>query len=299
MANVGVDVGGTRTKIAVLSPGGDVVATHSVDTPRNLAARIGPYVAELVEVAAKLPGVEGRESLGAVGIAVPGIVDEAIGVGVYSANLGWRDLAIVAQVRAATGMPVALGHDVRAGLVAEARRGAAAGATEALFLPLGTGIAGALMVGGRVVSASGWAGEVGHLVVQPGGPRCGCGARGCLEAVASASGIARAYAGLTRRTRSAAEVAGLVAAGDRSATQVWSVAIEALAQVIAAITAAAGTRVVVIGGGLSNSGETLLEPLRAAVSARLSVVEPPLVVRAALGDRAGSIGAAILAEGAR
>ena len=95
-------------------------------------------------------------------------------------NHGWRDLPIRAQVTEAVRIPTVVGHDVRAGLVAEARLGAAVGARDALFLPLGTGIAAALMVDGHVLSGGGWAGELGHVSVDPDGPPCACGGTGCL-----------------------------------------------------------------------------------------------------------------------
>ena len=146
---------------------------------------------------------------------MPGLVDDARGVAVFSANLGWHDLDVVSPLESALGIPMALGHDVRAGLLAEARWGAARGTDHAMFVPLGTGIAGALMVDGRVLHADGSAGELGHVVVEPGGPVCGCGARGCLEAVSSASAVERAYAqrlGLAERV-SAEEIASLRGVG--------------------------------------------------------------------------------------
>ena len=109
-------------------------------------------------------------------MVVPGLVDERRGVGVWSANLGWRDLPVRDAVAARLRVPTVVGHDVRAGLLAETRLGAARGARHALFLPVGTGIAGALLLEGVLISADGWAGELGHMVVDPAGPPCACGA---------------------------------------------------------------------------------------------------------------------------
>ena len=103
------------------------------------------------------------------GVVVPGLVDERRGVGLWSANLGWRDLPVGEAVTARLQVPTAVGHDVRAGLLAETRLGAARGARHALFLPVGTGIAGALLLEGVLISADGWAGELGHMVVDPAG----------------------------------------------------------------------------------------------------------------------------------
>ncbi len=297
--HAGIDIGGTRTKAAAVTAGGEVLASLVVGTPTDLGGRLGAFTGDIV---ARLQGeaqVQAAGGVRACGVAVPGIVDEAAGVARYAANLGWHDLDVVTAVRAGTGLPVALGHDVRTGLLAEARWGAAAGTDDVLFVPLGTGIAGALMVDGRVLTARGWAGELGHAVVRPGGPVCGCGARGCLEAVASASAIARSYTAASGGSATAADVARLVEAGDRVATAVWQEAVDALAEVIAVVVAATGVRLVVVGGGLANSGDTLLVPLAEALADRRSVIETPRLVRASLGDRAGSLGAAILAEAAR
>ena len=296
--HVGVDVGGTRTKVTALGADGVTLAVRTVPTAPGLATDIGEFVAALVADVATEPPVQAAGGVRACGVVVPGIVDEAKGVGIYAANLGWRDLDIRTAVGLATGLPVAVGHDVRAGLVAEARFGAVAGAEDALFMPIGTGIAAAMMVEGRLLTARGWAGEIGHAVVRPGGPLCGCGARGCFEAVASAAAIARTYAGLSGRTVTGADVAALVESGDVVAGRVWADAVDVVAEVVSLIAAATGIRLVVIGGGLANAGATLLDPLTAALEFRRSIVAPPTVVRAALGDRAGSLGAAILAESA-
>ena len=196
-------------------------------------------------------------------------------------------------------MPVALGHDVRAGLVAETRFGAAQGFSDVLFMPIGTGIAGALMLDGRVVVAQGWSGELGHVVVVPDGPLCGCGARGCLEALASASAIERAYAASTgeRATGDAIAPARLPRvtrrprpSGPPRSTR-WP-------RAIVTTTTLTGVSRVLVGGGLARSGEVLLDPLREAVQALLTFQRMPTIVPAALGDRAGCLGAACLASDA-
>ncbi|NJP69202.1 ROK family protein, partial [Streptomyces sp. ventii] len=132
----------------------------------------------------------------AAGVAVPGIVDSEEGLVRYAANLGWRDLPLRRLLaERLDGVPVALGHDVRTGGLAEGRLGAGSGADRFFFVALGTGISGAIGIDGRVEpGAHSGAGEIGHLVVRPDGPACGCGQRGCLEAVASASAVGRDWA---------------------------------------------------------------------------------------------------------
>jgi glucokinase len=143
--------------------------------------------------------------------------------------------------------------------------------------------------------AHGAAGELGHVVVRPDGPKCGCGAVGCLEAVASAAAIGRAYAERTGTTATAAEVAAHAAAGDVAAQAVWAAAVDALADGVRIAVTIADPEVVVVGGGLAEAGDALLGPLDAALATKLTFQYRPAMVRAALGDAAGCLGAGLLA----
>ncbi len=291
-----VDVGGTRIKAALVDRGLEVLTRVTEPTPLDTVADIGAVIQATVRrLVAQLGASESAGRLVGCGVVVPGLVDDLTGVGLLSVNLGWRDLPIRDVVEAALEVPTVLGHDVRAGLVAEARLGAAQGASNVLFVPVGTGIAGALMLDGSVVSAGGWAGELGHVTVDPDGPACACGSRGCLEVLASAAAIARQYAAATGRVTDAESVARLAADGDPAAVTVWDGAVRALATAIVAAVTITGVELVLVGGGLAQSGATLLEPLRAQIESRLTFQRPPTVARAALGDRAGSLGAACLA----
>ncbi|TWP34120.1 ROK family protein [Leekyejoonella antrihumi] len=286
-----VDVGGTRIKASLVDRSYTVVTQTTVATPANIREDIGQVVTSTVRsLLADAPAA----SLAGVGVVVPGLVDEAGGIGRLSVNLGWRDLPIRDAVAQGVDVPVVLGHDVRAGLLAESRLGAARGHANVLFMPLGTGIAGALMLDGVVIAADGWAGELGHVVIDPDGPVCPCGQRGCLEVLGSASAVERAYAAATGQSASAEEVAHRTEAGDPVAGEVWNAAVAALGRGIVATVTLTGVDRVVVGGGLAQSGEVLLAPLRADVMARLTFQRPPQIVPAALGDRAGSLGAACL-----
>ncbi len=290
-----LDVGGTVIKAGLVDPDGTVrhEERHATGVQRGPVA----VVATILEVAA---GLVRRGGAAMVGIGVPGIVDSEAGIARYAANLGWRDVPFVRLLEDRLGVPAVLGHDVRNGALAEARLGAGAGAASVYFLAIGTGIAGGQVTSGVVDDgASGQAGEIGHLVVRPGGPACNCGNRGCLEAIASASRIAAAYRELTGTEASAAEVARLVADGDAAAGQVWSVAVDALADALAAQVVLTDPGRIVIGGGLSLAGPVLLDPLAAALPARLTFRAPPPLVAARLGDRAGLVGAALRAWDAR
>lgn len=294
---VGVDVGGTTVKALLLAQDGEVLAAdrrQSTGDPDALVELIAEIAGELAETASTPPA--------AVGVVVPGIVDEAAGQALFSANLGWRDVPFRALLAGRFPVPVAFGHDVRAGGLAECRLGAARGHGDVLFLAIGTGIAAAIITGGRPLAGGGLAGEVGHLVVRPGGEPCGCGARGCLETVASASAIARRYAELTGHpSPDARTVVERMRAGDPAASGVWRDAVHALADVLTTIRGLLAPEVVVVGGGLAEAGDDLLGPLTEQLSGARppwwpeQVGRDPTLVRARLGDRAGAVGAALMA----
>ncbi|MDF6044003.1 ROK family protein [Streptomyces sp. JH14] len=244
----------------------------------------------------------GEEHLGesavAAGVAVPGIVDAENGIAVYAANLGWHDVPLRDQLGERLGkVPVALGHDVRTGGLAEGRIGAGKGADRFLFVPLGTGIAGAIGIAGTIeAGAHGYAGEIGHIVVRPDGPDCGCGQRGCLETLASASAVSRAWAAASGDPAAdAADCAKAVESGDPAAVRVWQDAVDALAAGLVTALTLLDPRMLIIGGGLAEAGETLFVPLRAAVEERVTFQKLPHIVPAALGDTAGCLGAGLLA----
>ena len=296
-AVIALDVGGTGIKCALVRPDGKV---HHAERHPTLAGR-GPeaVTANILDVAAGLAGrarADGLEPV-ACGVVVPGVVDEESGVAVWSSNVGFRDVPVRALVAERLGVPAALGHDVRAGGMAEARLGAARDQRHVLFMAIGTGIAAAHVVDGRAFAgAHGAAGEVGHVIVRPGGPECGCGVRGCLESVASASAIGRRYAELSGLAQATAfDVAARAAAGEPLATAVWTDAVEALADGLLTAQALYDAGVIVLGGGLAEAGEALLAPLRTALDQRITFHRMPQLVRAALGDTAGCLGAALLA----
>lgn len=238
------------------------------------------------------------EAAVAAGVAVPGIVDTERGIAVYAANLGWRDLPLRDLLGERLGsIPVALGHDVRTGGLAEGRSGAGRGADRFLFVALGTGIAGAIGIDGVIeAGAHGSAGEIGHVVVRPDGPECGCGQRGCLETLASASAVTRAWAAACGDpAQDAADCARAVDAGDPTALRVWADAVDALAAGLVTAITLLDPRTLIIGGGLAEAGETLFTPLRAAVEERITFQTLPHIVPATLGDTAGCLGAGLLA----
>jgi glucokinase len=290
---VAVDVGGTGIKAGLVTRDGAV--QHRRREPTGADRGPEAVVATILRVAEELAGVAEVDAA-AVGLVVPGVVDEAAGVAVWAANLGFHDVPLADRLADRLGLPAVVGHDVRAGGVAEARVGAGQGARHVLFAAIGTGIAAAQVIGGEAVAgAHGAAGELGHVTIRPGGPACACGGRGCLEAVASAAAIGRRYAELAGGQADAARVVAGVAAGDELAARVWREAIGALADGLVVGQALVDAEVIVIGGGLATAGDALLAPLRTAVKERLTFHRKPRLVPAALGDEAGCIGAGLRA----
>ncbi|TXS36590.1 ROK family protein [Streptomyces sp. OR43] len=296
---IALDVGGTGMKAALVGADGTLLYEARRATGRERGA--DAVVESVLAFAADLRAY-GEEHLGdsalAAGVAVPGIVDAENGVAVYAANLGWRDVPMRRLLgERLGGVPVALGHDVRTGGLAEGRIGAGRGADRFLFVPLGTGIAGAIGIAGTIeAGAHGYAGEIGHIVIRPDGPDCPCGQRGCLETLASAGAVSRAWAAASGDAKAdAADCAKAVASGDPRAVAVWTDAVDALAAGLVTALTLLDPRTLIIGGGLAEAGETLFTPLRAAVEERVTFQKLPHIVPAALGDTAGCLGAGLLA----
>jgi glucokinase len=288
---LGLDVGGTVMKGLVVDATGTEVRrelrpTPALDGPAAVVRAIRAFVIEL----SKGTGV------GAVGVAVPGLVDPVAGRARYAANLGWRDVPLAAFLGDDLGVPVRVDHDVRTAGLAEAELGAARGCRDYLFVALGTGVAAAACVGGTLLAgASGAAGELGHIPVYPDGLPCACGQRGCLEAYASAAAIARRYTSRTGNTLDAAAVASCLDT-DRIAAEVWNEAAVALGIALATYTLIADPELIVLGGGLSNAGEVLVTPVVKELGARLTWLPTPQVIVAELGSDAGCVGATLLAR---
>jgi glucokinase len=292
---VAIDLGGTSIKAALVDP--NLGSVHTVRVPTRRIDGVVD-VEQLAELVASLS--EHAATLGAtvagLGVAVPGIVDGELGVVRFTANLGWRDVPLRDRLAERTKLPLRIEHDVRTGGLAEFTVGAAIGVRNAMFMAVGTGIAAAFIVDGHELTAGGFAGEIGHAIVDPNGTVCGCGARGCLETLGSAAAIARRYTALTgRAVAGAQEVAALMQDGDPAARKVWDDAVRALATALTMAAVLLAPEVIVIGGGLAESGDVLFAPLRAELAGRLTFHRRPDLVAAALGDSAGCTGAGLLA----
>ena len=307
---IGVDIGGTKV-LAVLLEGGRVVAETLVPTPTA-----GDEVLEVVTLAvgSLAPGGD-RGVLRAIGVGAPGLVD-ATGTLRFAPNLlGGMGLAIQAGLEARfPGVVVRAGNDATCAAWAERTLGAARGRDDMVMVTLGTGIGGGIVAGGRLLlGANGFAGEIGHMVVDPHGPRCPCGKRGCWERFGSGSGLGRlgreaAQAGQAKRVAELAggdpeavrgeHVTAAAAEGDEEAVAVMAQFGWWLALGLANLANVFDVQCFVLGGGLVSAGDVLFDPVRTAFAELVEAVQyrPPIeIIPAELGERAGAIGAALLA----
>lgn len=293
-----VDVGGTFMKSAILAPSGAL--SHLEQTPTNPAAGPQAVLATLRRVIER--GVE-LADIGAVGVTATGIVDSAAGIVRFSANLGWRNLPLKQEIESwltPSRIKVVVDHDVRCGALAEARVGAGTGFREFLFLPIGTGISGAIVRGGVVDDHHPLVGELGHhVVVRRGGRPCPCGGSGCLERYASATALVARLNELLPadhpRYTGAAQVLVAVQRGDAAARHVWDDAIDLLGHTLATYVKILAPEAIIIGGGLSHAQDSLLLPLQHATQAELTFADLPVFTCTRLGHRAGQLGIAMRA----
>jgi glucokinase len=304
---VGIDIGGTKIAALRISSEGEIRARTVVPTPAT-------------DQAAALPAIEAAtasvldDGVVAIGVGMAGLVDVISGVLLYTPNLVWRNVPLADGLGGRFGLPVTVDNDATAAAWAESRLGASQGCDDSLFVGVGTGIGGGIVAGGRLVrGAHGLAGEIGHIIVEPGGPLCGCGNRGCWEQVASGLAIARAGRRAVRdEPRSAiARLAGgdprratgelvTVAAreGDEVAVAILAEVARRLGEGVAGLVNVFDPDVVVVGGGVGEAGDLLFGPLREAFLATVegADVRPEVpIVAAQLDNDAGAIGAALLA----
>jgi glucokinase len=303
-----LDIGGTKLAAGIVDRTG---ATRSfLVTPSR--TELGPeaVLADLFALGrdAVVDAGAAWGEVAAVGIGCGGPLDAERGILVAPAHLkGWRDVPVAALAQDAFDLPALLENDATAAAAAEHRYGAGTGTRNMVYLTISTGVGGGAVIDGRLYrGTTGNGGELGHVTVDWGGRRCrACGRRGCLEAYVSGTSIAEraleqmdrgsSLARLARLT--AADVAAAARAGDRYASAVWDETVDALACGLTSIVNLFEPEVVVLGGGVTRSGEQLLGPVRDRV--RREAMAPAggaaEVVTAALGDRVGVVGAAAIA----
>lgn len=317
----GIDIGGTKVLGVALGTGEAIVAETRVPTPTGTREIVGSHVADAVaEVAAELDRTLGRDAAttdpAPVGVGAPGMVDRQ-GRLCFAPNLpqahgvDWTEL-IGPRL---PGRSVLIENDANLAVLAEQRLGAARAYRDVVMVTLGTGIGGGIVIDGRVeVGSAGFAGEIGHMVVDPAGPPCPCGRRGCWERYASGAGLgllAREAAlagrldGVVRRAGGDPEnvrgedVSAAAAAGDPAARQVIGEVGRWVGFGLANLAAALDPECFVLGGGLVRAGDLLFDAARASFGELVEGGDRrPLaaVVPAAFGERAGAVGAALTAR---
>jgi glucokinase len=290
--NLGIDIGGTNIKLCAADKNGTVSWSASLPTP--VGASVLAYVDAIVEAVASHAAAPQ-----AVGVGVPGAVDNALGLVLFAPNLGLRMVDIATPLATRLGTPVSLANDADCAALAEARLGAGRGYHSMLMLTLGTAVGGALVVEGELSSALGpGGGEFGHIPLVYDGLPCPCGKRGCFEQYASANALAAQGAqamGLAQV--SAEDVMRAVQSGDERAKAAFDRYIDYLCQGIGGLVNVFRPQLVCIGGGLAGAGEPLLSAIRAQLPNNIYAAQElgcPTVALAQLGAKAGCIGAALL-----
>lgn len=287
-----MDVGGTKCAGVRLGSGGSVVDHRERPTPQGAEAVFDTIVAVIEDL--------GLTDSDEIGVGLPGLVDLG-GRLRHAPNLpGVVDVDAAAELAARLGRVVAVDNDATCAAIAEWRRGAGRGHEDLVVVTLGTGIGGGIVTGGRLLrGAHGTAGEIGHLVVEVEGRRCGCGRRGCWERYASGTALADHARVATGTAMSGPEVMAAARRGEDWALEVLGVFTDWVGRGLAALVNVVDPACFVIGGGLVEAGDLLLEGITRALGTHLYASEHrelPEVRLAELGPRAGAIGAALLAH---
>lgn len=310
---VGIDIGGTKVAAGAVDPTGRLVAELVRPTPGHNPRHVEHLISAMVRELAS------EHDVAAVGVGAAGWMDLAGGTVLFSPHLAWRNEPLRDNLERLLGRPVTVVNDADAAAWGEFRFGAGTGERRLVCITLGTGIGGAMVMDGRLERGRwGVAGEFGHQVIMPGGHRCACGNRGCWEQYASGNALGREARELAAANSPVAQrwlqavggtvedITGAVVTdqakrADPASVRLLEEAGEWLGLGLANLAAALDPGLFVIGGGLCEAGDLLLEPARHALERNLTGrgFRPVADVRmAGLGAKAGMIGAADLARGA-
>jgi glucokinase len=295
----GVDVGATFTKTALVSEKGCLVVKEKfLSRGFSDKGRFSKKLKEnLFEILARC-GLK-PSAIKAVGVGLPGPVDPAKGVVLSLTNIkGWDNFVLVPYLRKILHYPVFIENDANCMAFAESRRGAAKGASHALCLTLGTGVGGGLIIERRIYSGPYFLGaEVGHIPVAR-VPACSCGGSGCLERYVGNQALLAKAKKIFKRGISLEDISALAKKGDRRAKKFWREAGELIGFALSGVVNVFNPQVIVIGGGVSGAGESLLGAIRKSVGehAMKQIKEKVRIKRALLGNDAGVLGAALLAK---
>ena len=313
---IGVDMGGTKILSAVIDAEGNILGTAKVPTKADAGTSVViDRIADSIQKAIGTSGVN-ETSIEAVGIGAPGPLDPETGVVIFAPNLGWRDVPLKAELEARVGIPTFVDNDVNVGTLGEHAFGAGKGVQNIVGIFVGTGIGGGIILQGELFhGASKTAGEIGHIIVKADGPRCGCGRRGCLEALASRTAMTKQFqkaikkkgkksviSKLTNGDLSAIRsgvLAKAIRANDKLTLKIFKKATKYLGIGIGSIVNFLNPEMIILGGGVVEAlDDTFLDNIRAAAAkyALPNTLDGVQIVRAKLGDNSGILGAAALAR---
>jgi len=302
-AVLAIDIGGTKLAAAVVTRDGDLLASERAPTPTEGGA--DDLFDALVQLCQRVLDQAGRQ-VTAIGVGSGGPMQYPAGI-LSPLNIpAWREFPLRARLIEVFRLPTAIDNDAKALALGERWRGAGRGSDNMLGMVVSTGVGGGVIIDGRLVHGhAGNAGHIGHVIVWPDGPLCGCGAHGCVEGVASGTGLARRL-GVAQdqgvptslpRGANAADIAAAARAGDELAAELFRTAGAGVGRGIASAAALLDLELVVIGGSIALKAWDLLGPpleLELERSARLDFTRNLRVVHAELGDTAGLYGAALL-----
>ncbi|NUG38781.1 ROK family glucokinase [Lactobacillus mellis] len=310
---LGIDLGGTTTKFAIMKPQGEIQQRWSIQTDvLNDGNNIIPNIIDSINHHLQLYQMSAKQFQG-IGIGTPGSVDYQTGTVDSAFNLNWdRPMALKEQIELHTNIPVQVENDANVAALGERWLGAGKNTDNVAFVTLGTGVGGGIIINGQIVHGQGGsAGEIGHMTINPQGYRCTCGKRGCLETVASATGIvhvardyAQEYAGDSELKASldngddltAKDVFDLAKQNDPLALKVTSAVCDQLGLALSIVAVTINPQYIIIGGGVSNAGDFLLQRVQESYNRYVfsSVKKTTTLTLATLGNEAGVIGAASL-----
>jgi len=304
-----LDVGGTHFRIALVDEKGQILKQFKGQTYTEGGPDEG--IGKITDAIADMLTASERDTVRGMGIAIAGLVTPATGVLLTSPNLlSWYNTPVREVFERKLRIPVKVGNDANLAVLGEHRFGAGRGSSDVIYITVSTGIGGGVITGGKLLTgSSGFAGELGHMTIDLNGPKCKCGSIGCFEVMASGTAIAGfALERLARGEKSvitdmiagdltrvtAKVVVEAAKAGDAVASEVMRTETANLGVGLANLVHIFNPDVIILGGGVSQAGEFLFEPVRRVVAGRIMRDYTVSIVPAALGDDCGLLGAAAL-----
>jgi glucokinase len=297
---VGIDLGGTNLKIALLDPSCRIIHKHTQPTQRfSDKEDLIQAIIDSVGYIMKQYRLQMGQIVG-VGLGLPGPIDYDLGIVHFFPNIpGWKEVRLKKMLEEQLGLPVFLDNDANVMALAEYSLGAARGTRNAVCITLGTGVGGGLILDGRLYRGSSYAaGEIGHMPINERGPQCNCGGIACLESYIGNRRLTEEARRIFRKEIDLEQVSALAYRGNKKATALWDEVGAHLGVALVAVVNLLNPDCIVIGGGVANAGKILFDKVKATISNRAMLVQARAVkvVKAKLGNDAGMIGAGLLVK---